>query len=1151
MNIPSKSAKMSSKFPPILSSLEQKLKKNSSISQQELTEDLKSLLKTHLPQFTTLISSITPLLIHYKQPFNPLMKALSHIQFKDSLKITCSEEIKHLLNPLFDFYQKNSSEETNLLTFLKILTKFRFQNFTYFEKSLIFLLDFLNFHMNELKIHKENLTNNQIYLLKLLMNVFMNITSKMPEFKEQETKKIVQQFNEKIQQIFFKIPIDFRLQQENFLKFLISLFRILNFFLEKMENFAKDFKLLETIFINVYKFSFIGTVFQKGIFGNIEEKTVSTYIFNENNQNEMSSSSEFSDFESLLQNGNRLEEIYVKIRNYACLCLQTAIKISPKIVVSQWNKLFKSNIFSKDFVDFLRNTTISKENVKKNCEKKFFQANYSEPSVFFLLISEKSAKVRINLLNFVLLIIDNLPIKQWLAGFSREKTKAKKEAFQPISHQIYNSIKNLNYTVLFMLFLEENVQVLSHILKIYAGIIANSCFEKLTEDILNLSFSNYLFPLFNRKKINEIEEEKLNSHEKSNENEKSIEKYEEKHNENLPIQANSLACISVLLNLSIKLNKIEEIYLKNPESPTNLLKIVLITLQSLFQKETNETEALILIMESLNFLAKIQKNYHIITLKFLDFLIECSNLLEHQSIHKEIHIRETIGFYKVLEELTKANNPNLSNEEDLDEEFPEKTLKIPILAEEFTIEFLLFLKKKIFFGLNHENLDLNISTMNILANLKGFLWEFLKEETQNILFIIEKLSQKNNTIKTAIFRTLGVFSEHSIFLSNSIFSNKILEILVKGGSNLKNFNAKIKNSWALSNWLSKTELFSNDLTMINPLFQYILVLCEDSKEKVASNGLRSLGFFLKNLSKQQFSLIYNEKFTKELRNIFKKAFMNENPKVIWNTCVSLRNLLISEKKELIVEFFDAEIYEKLLEILKEKANFKSQIHSIKTLLVFDEQKIIEITYKKTLLMIIEALKQFDTEDYSFLEYRSIDLLKFLLIELLFKRILSEIDEELLIELFFHQMTNLSVFSFVNQFVHLIKENYQKYTGNYAFDENVEEEKLKKTMGFKGKLEINKGMNKEINKEIDDIPVKGEETISNIRLEMKALEKKQSEELEERLIILKKACAKICQMIDSHEKISIPFIFYDTMKEYSDLDLEKEEIDLKIIQKGLY
>ena len=818
---------------------------------------------------------------------------------------------------------------------------------------------------------------------------------------------------------------------------------------------------------------------------------------------------------------------------------------------------------------------------KTGSERKNYQGNYAEPSIFFLLIYEKSAKVRINLLNLVLLIVDNLPIKQWLAGFSAEKIinnkSAKKEGFLPISHQIYNSIKNLNWTMLFAMFLEDDVQVLCHILKIFSGIIANACFEKLPEDILNIIFCNYLFPLFQRKPINDLfnnnnnesiikENEKINKinvnimieEKKTNKNEdisdKVIEfpeKLSEKFLETITIQANSLACISVLLGLSTKLQRIEEIYLKSPTNPSsNLLPHVIILLSSLFQhKEIKETEPVILIMECLNFLAKIQKNHHFVSFPYLNLIIQSFSYLEkNSSILKEIHLRETIGFYKVLEELIKANNPYLRTEEDEEEnteiDINNITMKNNLFVE-FPENFLIFLKKKLFDGLSNESIEINISSLNILSNLKPSIWILYENDAKGILVLLENSIQKNISIKTAIFKVLGGFSELSIFIKSQSFSTKIIDLLIKSGSSVKNFNARIKNSWALANWMSKLSDFAENIEKFKPIYEYILSLSEDPKEKISSNGLRSLGYFLKNLPIKQFSIFLTiiplEKLSKELKFMYMKTLSQENHKVLWNCCVSLKNLLISDKKALVFQVFDLDLYEKLLSLLKYKGNFKSQIHAIKTLLSINSEEIIKKTYKNTILTIIDSLDLVDQEGYnlSFIEYRSIDLLKILLIEFLFQRIHEKYDEDYIIELFFNNgiENNTQIFKYVNKFVHLIQEIYRKNKGNYQFNENEEEEKLKKTMGLPKNQE-----------EIDELPVKGEEAVR--LLIMKELASKGLKELLDKLKILKSACGRICQIIDSHEKIAIGFIFYDTMKEYSEIDLNKEEIELKIIKKGI-
>lgn len=1060
------------------SKLDSKLKKNPSLPPSELIEDIKSILKAN--PLVLILSQLIEVLSLYKVSFGLLFKALSIYSDKDQLKISTQEDVKGLLDPIYHFFLKSAKDETSLVDFLKILTKFRFTAFSSFEKTMFPYMEFL---LKALNI-KEPFTNKDFALIKLILNAFLNIVSKLSELQEPKTSLLAKDFYSKVDSLFFRIPFDLRLAQEAFLKFLVALFRALGFFLEK--SLCKDPQTLESLFLNLYKYMFLGTGFQKAFFGELKEYNAN--IFEKDCF--VSSASEFSDLEGVLTGGNRLEEVYGKVRNYACLSMQIIVKNNPKIAISNWNRLFRSSPYPKESLLYLSTTLY---NYKPNDvilakEKRRFELSFNEPSLFFLQIIEKTAKVRINLLNLSLILIDALPIKQWLAGFIFKAEKTKKDSFQTVSSQIFNSIRNLNWTLLFALLLEQDPQVLCHFLKVFSNFLSSPGFEKLPEEYLMIVLTHYLSPILELKEL------------------------KEKGLKEVIIKANTLACISAIISLP----KLEGSFI------ASLIPEVLSLLNILALKPLQDTDEALLIMEGLNFLSKLQKHYSVLFAPFLERLIPLYGLFPSVS-HKDLLLREILAFYKLLEEVTKAHNPLFSklSEEELDDEVNEVKGAMNLTEatiEPFTKEFLGFLLEKIERGLEAEGVELNIASLNIISAMKPEIWEeeSLLDYLSRFMKLLENLLEKNIAIKTAVFRTIGLFSEVTIF--RKLFGDRIVSLLIEGGKVLKNINAKIKNSCALANWLSKNELLLNISLPKRLISDYLSILCQDSKEKVVCNGLRGLGFFLKTLPKEQ---------TPELKSLYYKVLKMNSPKILWNVCASLRNCLAVLEGDSFI--FDQEIYLQLLNILQHSTNYKSQIHAIKTLLCVIDPYLLKKTFPMTLQACFQASKQLEIEHYDLLEYKSLALLKSLLLELMFNRFLLKGTEEYLAEVLSRE--SAQIFGFINQYVHLIKENYQKFRG---FDDKQDIKKPKEE--FKG--------------EMDDLPVKGEETVSLFRLELKGLEKREFKELEEKLGLLKAVCHKLCEIIDSKEKIAISFILYDTMKEYSDLELEgTEEMDLKIIKKG--
>ena len=1133
----------SSKFPPKMSS---KIKK--SITPQDLFEDLKSQMK--LPQMTLplIVFQLSKLISSKKESQLPLMKALLNPFFKEFLQISSIQEIKQLLENFLLYCEDNPKDELSLNAFLKLFSKVRFQILPNSETTLYPYMRFLE---NNIKIVGQNgngpLNNNQITLLRLILTGFMNMASKIPEFKEQKCQALLQSFYTETHKIFFKVPVDIRLQQDFFLKFLMSLFRLLGYFLEKLPVLEKEQKLLETLLINLYKFMFLGTIFQKPIFGDLKEVSV---LFTESNA--ISSSSEFSDLEVVKgQGSNKLDELYSKLRNYAALSMQNLIKLSIKALPPHWNKLLSVSVPLKEYQDFVRVSRIFNIQINIDFERKrLIGLAYKEPSLLFLLLNEKSSKVRINILNLVIQIVEGLPIKQWLAGFSAEKMekhKDKKEAFLPISYQIFSSMRNLHWTLLILLLLEPDSQILCHILKILGMFINNYCYEKFTEDLKTNLFENFLLPLI------------LMTPEK----EETLKGFQEHR---LAVQANSLACISGLLSLPTPLPKIAEKYLQTLDKTQNIISVSFKILDALLADQTKETEKFLFIIEALNLFSKIQKNHYISFSIFHESLIQTSKLFEttQNSLPKDIFVRINLCFSRLFEEISKAfSNPQ--NEEEFDEDATEgkkidSSQNIPNLPKNFHSFLCLKVKK----GLISDNVELIISSLNIFSTLKMDSFDDDdKKMAMEFLLIVENLLSKNASIKTAVFRTLGFLSLQKNY--QKFFAADVFKILIAGAQNLQNVNAKIKNSWALACWLGCDEIFmlniedkkgeemkneeSNNKKINNiqniswkSIFSQIKELCHDGKEKVVCNGLRALGYFLKNISSDLFYQNFNEQNIKEVEIIITKRLVDNSAKIGLNASVSLKMISSSTIKEVTQNIFsNIDIYSNLLKILIGNNNMKNQVHALKVLAVIRDKTIVLKTFKETVKTLAELLKKLETFEESnphYEEYRSQDTLKSLVLELLLSRILEESDDEFLIGTFLLNPTeNIQIFELVNKMVHEIIKD--KIPGLKDFDEKMEISEEEKMM-TKGKL--GKGV------EIDEVPVKGEETLTVVRLDLNDKNK-----IRKKLEILKMVCQKFCHLIDSTERVAISFILYDTMKEYSEIEIGegKDWIDIKVVKQGFF
>ncbi len=72
----------------------------------------------------------------------------------------------------------------------------------------------------------------------------------------------------------------------------------------------------------------------------------------------------------------------------------------------------------------------------------------------------------------------------------------------------------------------------------------------------------------------------------------------------------------------------------------------------------------------------------------------------------------------------------------------------------------------------------------------------------------------------------------------------------------------------------------------------------------------------------------------KINQIFEKDLKHQSSKVCWNACVALRNIFKSQNEEIKRSMLShSPIMEGLLQILRDRSNFKTQIHCINVLLL--------------------------------------------------------------------------------------------------------------------------------------------------------------------------------------------------------------------------
>lgn len=150
------------------------------------------------------------------------------------------------------------------------------------------------------------------------------------------------------------------------------------------------------------------------------------------------------------------------------------------------------------------------------------------------------------------------------------------------------------------------------------------------------------------------------------------------------------------------------------------------------------------------------------------------------------------------------------------------------------------------------------------------------------------------------------FKNDSVENLHKKFLQKTYQIILDGATDT-NLNVQIRNSWTLANmsFVNKASLLDEYLAqeILIISIQYAL----SNKEKVASNGLRSLGYYLSNInmvhlktklitqinkSQQMLHRIPLQTLSVDsLIGIILDNLDSKFPKLAWNSCVALANIL--------------------------------------------------------------------------------------------------------------------------------------------------------------------------------------------------------------------------------------------------------------------
>lgn len=418
----------------------------------------------------------------------------------------------------------------------------------------------------------------------------------------------------------------------------------------------------------------------------------------------MSSASELSDLEGGSSNDSRKDDLQIRIRNHSCLCLHTIVKTFPKQVFPIWSSLLKvpTNKASADMLDYIEAKGIRPPTI-----------NFAEPSLLYMLIFEKNPKVKVNLVNAISAILFNLPIKQWLMGLKIE-VKPKSEGHQPISQQLYASLRFIYIALLYVVILEKDQGLISHILKILAGLLNSGCFEKIKDDIHLVAISRVYSKYFNEF-----------------DNSKSFEE--------ISILSNSIACFSgVIANHSFS-SAIYEAFIRKPSDKCMMKKIIAKIFVFTDQLKKGNSTVLSPILEGLSLMGKLRKNY---SLAMSEYWEDYTLVLEMMENCEKIEL----GVFKMVEELTKKEE-----EGDEEEEGP-KNVEEKVVEDEAEKKFYKILKGKVLKIAGSKNNELALLGVSILGGLSESIYlEFFKEGGEEVVALIGKVAQDLANSKTLVF----------------------------------------------------------------------------------------------------------------------------------------------------------------------------------------------------------------------------------------------------------------------------------------------------------------------------------------------------------------------------------------------------------------
>jgi hypothetical protein len=201
----------------------------------------------------------------------------------------------------------------------------------------------------------------------------------------------------------------------------------------------------------------------------------------------------------------RLQEAQLKVRVSASLLLALMLKIIPPLLELHWELCVRSNAFSDEFDEHIRQLQIKFSGQSLTPEQRtqvlnMMRVNFGEHSLLCMLIFEESSKVKLNILESIGLLATTFQGRKILPTLDvnlLEKEQKKTLSFVPKSLLVFRAYRNVLYTLLFCLYHEKNVGCVHALLKTVTLVIEHTALlQKLPfEQGLNILLGNYLLPM--------------------------------------------------------------------------------------------------------------------------------------------------------------------------------------------------------------------------------------------------------------------------------------------------------------------------------------------------------------------------------------------------------------------------------------------------------------------------------------------------------------------------------------------------------------------------------------------------------------------------------------------------------------------------------